>query len=477
MSALGVVRLASLSAFALIGVLMMTAWVGFGDVIAQVDGIAAALPSQADVGEASSVRDASGVALPGAPVTALGDSLNGLRSAAASSQDWLSLLALCAVLPLALIVATAHLQMVRKLSRIEMRAATLCAAGVADAERRSSGASLAAIEGHQHALEAAHARIDKTVAAIAPDRRKAVRGGETILAGPESGVAAGAVAALRRLRNIQRALQARMEAVSEASASFPEGRATSGQAGVVDEATVTEARTAIESVSRFSRSAAEHAAETEQVAGVAASEAATSLSVVNEALTAMEQIAERVSLVEEISRQTDLLALNAAIEAARAGEQGRGFAVVASEVRKLSERSRGAASEIGELSTRTLDAARRAGALIEALEPKIRRTSSLVDEISSAARHQQHHLDHAGEAVGRLGRSDASDVPSGRPSHSAPFDREAVMREIEACRELICQLASEAATPAVRPDARAPGVLAGAGVPRVAERGGAKPAA
>ena len=97
-----------------------------------------------------------------------------------------------------------------------------------------------------------------------------------------------------------------------------------------------------------------------------------------------------------------MLALNAAIEAARAGEHGKGFAVVASEVRKLAERSQGAAAEISELSSNTVEIAEKAGTMLNQLVPDIQKTAELVQEISASSSEQNNGADQINKAIVQL---------------------------------------------------------------------------
>ncbi|MEM9060522.1 MAG: methyl-accepting chemotaxis protein [Pseudomonadota bacterium] len=165
---------------------------------------------------------------------------------------------------------------------------------------------------------------------------------------------------------------------------------------------VQTASATVEQMAANIRQSSENAQETEQIARRASDRANSAGQTVSEAVTAMQTIAEKIGVVQEIARQTDLLALNAAVEAARAGEHGKGFAVVASEVRKLAERSQGAAQEISELSNSTMTVSSEASTLLNDLVPEINRTAELVESISVASREQSLGTDQIQSTVREL---------------------------------------------------------------------------
>jgi len=167
-------------------------------------------------------------------------------------------------------------------------------------------------------------------------------------------------------------------------------------------ASAEETTSSMEEMTSSIQQNADNARQTDKIASKAAADAQTGGQAVAQTVNAMKEIAERINIIEEIARKTDLLALNAAVEAARAGEHGKGFAVVASEVRKLAERSQGAAAEITKLATDGVNIAQGAGEMLVKLVPDIRKTAELVQEINAASSEQNTGATQINQAIQQL---------------------------------------------------------------------------
>jgi methyl-accepting chemotaxis protein len=197
-----------------------------------------------------------------------------------------------------------------------------------------------------------------------------------------------------------------VQEAAERVAASSEQVSTSAQSlaqGATEQASsVQEISSSMEEMSSAVKQNADNAQQTTAIANKSSRDGEDGGHAVAETVKAMKSIAEKIGIIEEIARQTNMLALNAAIEAARAGEHGKGFAVVAAEVRKLAERSQGAAKEISSVSTSSVEIAERAGKLLGDIVPGIQKTASLVQEINASSNEQADGIGQVTSAIHQL---------------------------------------------------------------------------
>ncbi|MBF0625545.1 MAG: methyl-accepting chemotaxis protein [Magnetococcales bacterium] len=220
--------------------------------------------------------------------------------------------------------------------------------------------------------------------------------------GRPSGLCESLTVMVDNLRKIVNDVQVAAHRLSDSGTTLSETSHEVSQAASEQAASIEETSSAMEQMTANIQQNTDNAVQTESIAKRAAEDAKQGGEAVQKAVAAMKEIAEKISIIEEIARQTNLLALNAAIEAARAGEHGKGFAVVAAEVRKLAERSQGAAGEISSLSGSSVEIAEQAGVMLAKLVPDIQKTADLVQEIAASSREQNTGVDQINSAVQRL---------------------------------------------------------------------------
>jgi methyl-accepting chemotaxis protein len=214
-----------------------------------------------------------------------------------------------------------------------------------------------------------------------------------------------ATAMNRMVENLRNVVSDVSKAADNVSSGSQEMSATAQQLsqGASEQAASAEETTSsMEEMTSSIQQNADNAKQTDKLSSKAADDAKISGDAVSQTVKAMKEIAEKINIIEEIARKTDLLALNAAVEAARAGEHGKGFAVVASEVRKLAERSQGAAAEITKLATSGVNVASGAGEMLTKLVPDIRKTAELVQEINAASAEQNTGAAQINKAIQQL---------------------------------------------------------------------------
>jgi methyl-accepting chemotaxis protein len=172
---------------------------------------------------------------------------------------------------------------------------------------------------------------------------------------------------------------------------------------------MSELAVSIEEISRYTQAAAELAADMESTAQHGYDALKSAIAATELIEKSSHDISDIVRVISEIANQTNLLAFNAAIEAARAGEHGVGFSVVAGEVRKLAERSSGAALEISKLISESVnrvgqgtERSQHAKRAFERIVSSVAKTAQSIREIAQSTQSQHVASQNVGTLIGEL---------------------------------------------------------------------------